>query len=141
MLVWCDLHAARNVLCMTISRAVVTNTRDFTKTLGTSHKIHACTALASVKFKSSCTVQPILKISKFTCISSASLPACQPAIRPGCARCRAPEISHNKSNGGGFTKMLFRRRFTHCTHGDSFYPLFPSLFFYIPLARCESHRR
>ena len=36
-----------------------------------------------------------------------SLPACQPAIRPSCARCRAPEISHDKSNGGGFTKMLF----------------------------------
>ena len=26
-------------------------------------------------------------------------------------------------------------------HGDSFYPSFPSLFFYIPLAMCESHRR
>ena len=38
----------------------------------------------------------------------------QPAVRPGCARCRAPEISHNKGNGGGFTKILFRRRFTHC---------------------------
>ena len=24
------------------------------------------------------------------------LPACQPAVRPGCARCRAPEISHDK---------------------------------------------
>ena len=54
MLVWCDLHVARNILCTAISRAVVTNTRDFTKILGTSHKIHACTALASVKFKSSC---------------------------------------------------------------------------------------
>ena len=48
-------------------------------------------------------LQPTLKISKFTCISS----DCQPAVRPGCARCRAPEISHNKGNGGGFTKMLF----------------------------------
>ena len=27
----------------------------------------------------------------------------QPAVRPGCARCRAPEISHDKGNGGGFT--------------------------------------
>ena len=48
----------------------------------------------------------------------ASQPACQPdgrpAVRPGCARCRAPEISHNKGNGGGFTKILFRRRFTRC---------------------------
>ena len=56
MHVWCDLHVARNVLCTAISCAVVINTRDFTKTLGTSHKTHACTALASVKFKSSCTV-------------------------------------------------------------------------------------
>ena len=37
---------------------------------------------------------------------------CQPAVRPDCARCRAPKISHNKGNGGGFTKMLFQRRFT-----------------------------
>ena len=59
-------------------------------------------------------LQPTLKISKFNCISSASLLACLPAIRPGCTRCRDPEISHNKGNGGGFTKILFRRRFTHC---------------------------
>ena len=32
---------------------------------------------------------------------------CQPAVRLGCARCRAPEISHDKGNGVGFTKMLF----------------------------------
>ena len=38
-----------------------------------------------------------------------SLPACLSAVRPGCARCRAPEISHNKGNGGVFAKMLFRR--------------------------------
>ena len=43
-----------------------------------------------------------------------SLPACLPAVRPGCTRCRAPEISHDKGNGSGFTKILFRRRFTHC---------------------------
>ena len=40
---------------------------------------------------------------------------CQPAIRPGCAKYRALELTHNKGNGGVFTKMLFRRRFTHCT--------------------------
>ena len=34
---------------------------------------------------------------------------CQPAVRPGCARCKAPEISHDKGNGSEFTKMLFRR--------------------------------
>ena len=38
MLVWCDLHVARNVLCTAISRAVLINTWDFTKTLGTSQK-------------------------------------------------------------------------------------------------------
>ena len=58
-------------------------------------------------------------------------------VRSSCARCRAPEISHYKGNGGRFTKMLFRRRFTHCTM------IIPSLslFFFIPLARCESHLR
>ena len=49
-------------------------------------------------------LQPTLKISKFTCISSASQPACLSAVRPSCARYRAPEISHNKGNGSGFTK-------------------------------------
>ena len=39
----------------------------------------------------------------------------QPAVRPSCARCRAPEISHDKGNDGGFTKMLFQRRFTRFT--------------------------
>ena len=29
---------------------------------------------------------------------------CQPAIRPGCIRCRAPEISLNKGNGSGLRK-------------------------------------
>ena len=62
-----------------------------------------------------------------------------PAVRPSCARCRAPEISHDKGNGGGFTKMLFRRRFTHCAMAIPFILLSPSLFFFIPLARCESH--
>ena len=60
-------------------------------------------------------LQPTLKIqnSPVFCLP-ACLPAWQPAVRPSCARCRAPKISHNKGNGGRFTKMLFRRRFTHC---------------------------
>ena len=65
----------------------------------------------------------------------------QPAVRPGCTRCRAPEISHDKGNGGGFTKMLFQRRFTHCAMAIPFILLSPSLFFFITLARCESHLR
>ena len=64
-----------------------------------------------------------------------------PAVRPGYARCRAPEISHDKGNGSGFTKMLFRRPFTHCAMAIPFILLSPSLFFFIPLARCESHLR
>ena len=70
-----------------------------------------------------------------------SQPACLPAVRPSCARCRAPEISHDKGNGSGFTKMLFRRRFTHCAMAIPFILFSPSLFFFIPLARCESHLR
>ena len=69
----------------------------------------------------------------FVC-QPACLPASLPAIRPGCARCRAPEISHDKGNGGRFTKMLFRRRFTHCTMAIPFILLSPSLSFFIPLA-------
>ena len=49
--------------------------------------------------------QPLANFENFKIFSS----ACQPAVRPGCAKCRAPEISHDKGNGGGFTKMLFRR--------------------------------
>ena len=64
---------------------------------------------------------------------------CQPAVRPSCTRCRAPEISHDKGNGSGFTKILFRRLFTHCAMAIPFILLSPSLFFFIPLARCESH--
>ena len=62
---------------------------------------------------------------------------CQPACHK--TRCRAPEISHDKGNGGGFTKMLFQRRFTHCAMVIPFILLSPTLFFFIPLARCESH--
>ena len=55
-------------------------------------------------------LQPILKISKSACILS----ACQPAVRPGSARCRAPEISQEKGNRGGFTKPSFRLTIFHC---------------------------
>ena len=66
---------------------------------------------------------------------------CQPAVSHGCARCRAPEISHDKGNGGGFTKMLFQRRLTYYAMANAFILLSPSLFFFIPLARYESHLR
>ena len=85
--------------------------------------------------------QPACQPACLPASQPACLPASQPAVRPGCARCRAPEISHDKGNSGGFTKMLFRRRFTHCAMAIPFILLSPSLFFFIPLARCESHLR
>ena len=76
--------------------------------------------------------QPILKLSKFTYISSASQPFSLPAVRPSCARCRAPKNSNGIiGNGGRFTKMLFRRRFTHCAIAIPFILLLPSLFSFI----------
>ena len=50
-------------------------------------------------------IQLIFKISKLTCILS----VCLAAVRPGCARCRALEISHDKGNDSRFMKMLFQR--------------------------------
>ena len=81
----------------------------------------------------------IFEIYLYFVCQPASQPASLPAIRPGCTRCRAPEISHHKGNGSRFTKMLFQRRFTHCTMAIPFILLSISLFFFIPLARCESH--
>ena len=49
-----------------------------------------------------------MKISKIAWISSASQPANQPYIRPGCTRCMAPEILHCKGDPVGFTKLLLR---------------------------------
>ena len=65
---------------------------------------------------------------------------CLPAVRPGCTRCRAPEISHEKGNVGGFMKMLFRRQFTQCDCAMTIPFILLSPFF-IPLARCESRLR
>ena len=88
--------------------------------------------------------QPTAKFENFEIYLSpcqpSSLPACQPTVRTGCTKCRAPEISHDKSNGGGFMKMLFRRQFTYCAMAIPFILLSPSLFFFIPLARCESSK-
>ena len=63
-----------------------------------------------------------------------------PAVRPGSTRCRAPDFSHSIGNGVGFTKPLFRRRFVHCAIDFLFILHNPSLFFYIPLTRCETHK-
>ena len=56
-------------------------------------------------------------------------PAMQPAIRPTTAKCTAPEISHNKGNCGGFTKLLLRLRFVHCAMMIPFILHYPSLLF------------
>ena len=42
---------------------------------------------------------------------TASLADCQPAIRPGCARCRALKITQNNRL---LTKLLFRKLFSYC---------------------------
>ena len=61
-------------------------------------------------------------------ISSACLPATQPAVRPGCARCRAPEISRDKGYGGGFQyENVVPKTIYPLRHGDSFYPSFSFL--------------
>ena len=79
----------------------------------------------------------IFEINLYFICLPVTLPTCMPAVRPGCARCRAPEISHNKGNDSGFTKMLFRRRFTHSAMVIPFILLSLFLFLFIP--RCESH--
>ena len=84
--------------------------------------------------------QPTVNFENFE-IRLLRQPASQPAVRRGCAMSRAPEILHGKGNGGRFMKMLFRGRFTHCAMAIPFILLSPSLFFFIPLARCESHLR
>ena len=53
-----------------------------------------------------------------------------PAVRPGCARCRAPEISHDKGNGGGFYGNVVLKTIYPLRHGDFLYPSFSFLNYY-----------
>ena len=54
--------------------------------------------------------EPTVNFENFEiCLYFVSLPASQPTVRPGCTRCRASEISHDKGNGSGFMNILFRR--------------------------------
>ena len=41
-------------------------------------------------------------------------PANQPYVRPGCARCMAPEILYSEGNPIEYTKLLFQQQFTYC---------------------------
>ena len=77
-----------------------------------------CHTHVKVKFKLSCTIANF-KYLKFTCISSASQPACQPAIIPSCARCMALEFLHSKGNH----ITVVPKNFYPLCHGASFYPL------------------
>ena len=75
-----------------------------------------------------CTVN--LKISKFTCISSAiCLPACLPAVRSSSATCTGPIVLTKNVIGIYNTNLLFRKRFIHCTMVTPFMLHCPSLFF------------
>ena len=51
--------------------------------------------------------QPTVNFENFRNLPVFCLPACQPAIRPGCARCRAPEISHDKGNAADLRKCCY----------------------------------
>ena len=94
-------------------------------------------------------VQWFLKISKFTCISSACLPpaclpaiclpachlpaclppACLPAVRPGSATCTGPIFLTKNVIGIYNMNPLFQKRFIHCATVIPFILHWPSLFF------------
>ena len=42
-------------------------------------------------------------------------PACQPAVKAGCASATTLEFLCNKCNHIGFTKLLFPKTFIHCS--------------------------
>ena len=67
-----------------------------------------------------------MKISKFTCISSAT---CLPAVRPGSATCTGPIFLIKNVIGVYNTNPLFRKRFIHCALMIPFILHWPSLFF------------
>ena len=59
------------------------------------------------KAKTQILLLPILKNLKFINLYFICQPTSQPAISPVVrTRCKAPEISHNKGNGGGFTPTV-----------------------------------
>ena len=58
----------------------------------------------------------------------ACLAACLPAVRPSCTRPRASVLSHNQCIIGGFTNLLFRRRFIHCAMVFPFIPYYLAFF-------------
>ena len=63
------------------------------------------------------------------------LPACLPAVRPGSTMARAPVFSHDTCIIGGFTNLLFRRRFAYCAMLHLF--ILPPFCFFFNIA----HRR
>ena len=54
-------------------------------------------------------IEIFLLYNSFVCLT-----ACLPAIRPGSTMARSPVFSHNTCIIGGFTNLLFRRRFAYC---------------------------
>ena len=68
----------------------------------------------------------ILKISKFTCISSAM---CLPAVRPSSATCTGPIFLTNNVIDVYNMNLLFQKRFIHCTMVIPYMLHWPSLFF------------
>ena len=80
-----------------------------------------------------CCLLSVIGISAKSCIG---------ALLSRTARCMALEIQRSKGNHIGFTKLLFRRQFTHYAMAIPFIlHSLPCSSTYIPLVRCESYRR
>ena len=68
-------------------------------------------------------------------------PACQPAVRPGSTSAKAPVFCHNHCIIGGFTNLLFRRRFLNCAMVRPLIHQSFTFFFYIAHKRREIWQR
>ena len=70
-------------------------------------------------------LQRILKISSAKMISSQRLLDCQPAcFNTQQHQAQGSSFSHNQCIISGFTNLLFRRRFIHCTMAFPFIPYY-----------------
>ena len=78
-----------------------------------NNAVHLLNKAKSRVFQSIMNFENLENRMDFICLP-ASQPATQTYVRPGCAMCTTPEIQHSKCNRVAFTKLLFRRRFTHC---------------------------
>ena len=69
----------------------------------------------------------------------ASQPVSQPAVRPGCAKCRGPEILHDKGVMAADLRKCCSEDDLSTAPWRFVLSFFPFLVLLYPLARCESH--